>query len=936
MAAATPTIPSHAGAVGVDHRSAITFRKSRIEALAAGALGLVKRNATGTGVSEWANSARFATGTGFQDNMAQSAVEGHLASVSFDGVDFGVDDAFSVHEINLELALLSRWQLLPAIPGPGEIGVRCIVAWDEEAIFEGLFRLNMAGLFQMPNPAPNLPVPPGNVNLLATRFGGYDSAAVPLTEALREVLGHPITIGALEGVGTSLRFLLSTWVGQEAFSPQWFAGPLKMVVKYRNPPDPRQTAVQWRVGSAVPVAANLLYDSGKLDGETSNYHTIQPSTITPGTRYVDVQVWDENDVASGFPEPASFTTLTAGQASLLHDPGEMHLAATWYPGILIPAPRWRRNSEVPSGSMPNVWQCRLSRSEQPSPAFSIVGVEEDPIITGSNPNWSSDDPFPPSTFVEYNEMDRDYDGLSALNTDPGGLSAFIWDEEGTLPSSGGEPTLYMRPSDGRWMAGWRGAAVLVRIRYNVATRYLAEWGGYNWEGRILGWPAITRKVDDLLKGAVSAPTGDFVLSDHDGALRKMIAFGQFPDEGWLTDGRPIEFRLMQEGVSFDDAPVVSEGHTRWPSGNILSDGKATFNVLPLELSPDRAENGRDTYSDRVYPAMRDGDKNKPIPEVYGLHSGGYYPAAVVDKGPDHSGGGAVVLRGVRQSGALLDFRLADTPIDPTFYTFGGSHIYATAAGRAFFRDNIAGDFQVRHAGTGVGAGVFATVGAVARLFVAQLGIPFASMEATAFDAYSQPCFLLVQGPTKILTLLHRVQRSGLFRVVQRIDRRWAPVPETPAYLDDGLIIDDYEVIGKPGWTLRKELMGATLAISYPADTATPASERRKWDARSYRSAQQYGMQSVVDVELDTTDASIFHAYAERLDRPVKDVSIRTGRKALYAYPGRPVALSLNRALAPGGAEAWALCSVEEYRQVAREVVELDLRFSRTLPEEARS
>ena len=838
MAAATPTIPSHAGAVGVDHRSAITFRKSRIEALAAGALGLVKRNATGTGVSEWANSARFATGTGFQDNMAQSAVEGHLASVSFDGVDFGVDDAFSVHEINLELALLSRWQLLPAIPGPGEIGVRCIVAWDEEAIFEGLFRLNMAGLFQMPNPAPNLPVPPGNVNLLATRFGGYDSAAVPLTEALREVLGHPITIGALEGVGTSLRFLLSTWVGQEAFSPQWFAGPLKMVVKYRNPPDPRQTAVQWRVGSAVPVAANLLYDSGKLDGETSNYHTIQPSTITPGTRYVDVQVWDENDVASGFPEPASFTTLTAGQASLLHDPG--------------------------------------------------------------------------------------------------GLSAFIWDEEGTLPSSGGEPTLYMRPSDGRWMAGWRGAAVLVRIRYNVATRYLAEWGGYNWEGRILGWPAITRKVDDLLKGAVSAPTGDFVLSDHDGALRKMIAFGQFPDEGWLTDGRPIEFRLMQEGVSFDDAPVVSEGHTRWPSGNILSDGKATFNVLPLELSPDRAENGRDTYSDRVYPAMRDGDKNKPIPEVYGLHSGGYYPAAVVDKGPDHSGGGAVVLRGVRQSGALLDFRLADTPIDPTFYTFGGSHIYATAAGRAFFRDNIAGDFQVRHAGTGVGAGVFATVGAVARLFVAQLGIPFASMEATAFDAYSQPCFLLVQGPTKILTLLHRVQRSGLFRVVQRIDRRWAPVPETPAYLDDGLIIDDYEVIGKPGWTLRKELMGATLAISYPADTATPASERRKWDARSYRSAQQYGMQSVVDVELDTTDASIFHAYAERLDRPVKDVSIRTGRKALYAYPGRPVALSLNRALAPGGAEAWALCSVEEYRQVAREVVELDLRFSRTLPEEARS
>ena len=949
MAAKPPPILSHVGAVGVDARSAIVLRKERIEPLVAAPTTQLRKAATVAGVSEWFEGGPAAwptppwgrfTGdrTPNKQLLAQTAQEGRLAWVSWDGVDFGLSDLYTIHRINFELPLMARWQIVDPITGapapiatPGEIGVRAVVSVDDEEIFEGLFRLDPVGT-QLPSPIPPGDVPAEHIHTMSTRWGAHGSAQVPLTEAFRDVLGHPMTLGAFRALGLRLRVILTSWVGREAFSPQWFAGPLNAIIDYRTTPDPTQSAVQFRVASALPMASNLLYDSGKMVGYAGDLHAVPPNVATEGASLLtDAQVWDESDVASGFAEPASFRTLTASQAELIHDPKPAWLVFEWDLGLLIPSAAWRRNSEVSGGSNPNVWQTPLDRADLPVSNLTIMGVEEDPITTGSYTNWLSSDPPPATVFVAYDEMHVTLDGLLALNTDPGGLRAFIWDEGAVLASSGGVPTLYMRPSDGRFMAGWRGAATLIRMRYTLGTRGVGEWDGRSWDGRVVGFPAITRKLDDLLSGLVSAPAGDLALSDHDGAMRRLVAHGQFPTSGLLTDGRPITIRLAQQGTAYAAAPVLTHGITRWPDGEILSGGVATFRILPLELSPHRTEMATGTYSREVYPNVRGSDENRAMPEVLGVDSGGWFPAAVVDPGPN-KGGVKTTFRGAQQSGALLEFRLGDQNVPATYYSYVGSHIYATTlpVAQTYFDANIDGQWNVRQRGLGVGAGLFSSAGEVARLLIARTGIPFADMESDSFALYDAPVHLLVTGPTKILPLLDRVFRSGRFRAVQQIGGRWVAVPAAPEHLDAGILIRNYVIVGRPGWTLRRELMGASLDVSYPAAVGTPAEQRRSWTDRSYRAEQQYRLANVVPLELDTTDEGVFEEYAEMLAAPVKELKIQTDRTALYAYPGTTVSLLMDRALAPGGSIAWGLFSVEEYRLVSTSTVELVLRYARTL------
>jgi hypothetical protein len=95
------------------------------------------------------------------------------------------------------------------------------------------------------------------------------------------------------------------------------------------------------------------------------------------------------------------------------------------------------------------------------------------------------------------------------------------------------------------------------------------------------------------------------------------------------------------------------------------------------------------------------------------------------------------------------------------------------------------------------------------------------------------------------------------------------------------------------------------------------------------------MRNEVKVEVDTPAPDILEEYAARLAKPAKDITIRTDRRALYAYPGTAVSLSVDRALAPGGVATSILCSVEGWRLPGPDVVELDLRYARDLAEDER-
>lgn len=914
MPAEAPVVISHANKVGVDHRAFTQLVKTPIAD--ASGLGTLTRLENATDLIDfggWTNPNKFMVGNGNQNDMANVATVGYTTTVGWDSLAYGpAIGVRTVVGVTFDLHFMARWAA--TLDGPGEIAVRGMLTFAGQEWYEGIFRFDpRAGRLAAPLPA--IPVPAEGIVEMANRWGPNGSAAPEVFALFEERFGHPFTLNDIAGV--AIRMQLTSWEGEAAFGAAWWAGPVRMKLQVHMGVGPTQSAAQYRIATDVGMVG-LVYDSGKLAGDIGNVHTVPPDVMAGGiAHYTDCQVWDENDVASGLGTPVSFTTLTDGQADLIHEPGELIGVYDYYPGIVLPAGDFFQHAVHN-----NIWYAPLSAGAQPTPNFTVVDLEEEGEAKG------------------YTELDVIDDGLATLQATPG---AFIWDRANYLVA--GTAMIYIYSATGP-APGFRAGSLVAKVLWPLATRYMV-WNNRNYEGRVLEHSEVRRAVTDLLDNQTSAPTSDFRLSDHDGVLRKMVAREQPPTDGWILDGRPIEYRMVGPSRSagltpYDEAPLIFEAITHVPDDVLLQDDVLSLTLAPKELETDAHELGLQTFSRDVYSALRARDIGEPIREVYGLETRGYVEAAVVDMGPEFGGGPYGVLRAVVNSAYTYTVYRDGKALPNILWSYVNPHIIFDGPGVTFGdphlrlfgdEDHVDADFAVRCQGEG--ATIYQTVGQVGGYLLARV-IPWSQIDYATFAAFSTMAYVNdIDGPTSVLNILHRLMRAGFYHIVQRIDGLWAAVPEKPQYLTTALILHDYEVIGKPGWRLRKDAMGSKLTVTHPGEIGRPVDERGEWIGRNYRGWGQYRLKKEVEVEVDTIDPSVFAEHASRLDHPEKDLTIGTDKRALYAWPGNTVILDLERALGPSGAEDYGLFVIEGHTAGKGGSCVLDLRFVRTLPAEDR-
>ena len=807
----TPQMVTQDGAIHVDHLSGITFEKapfapgvSPSKAVEVKAARQVEQDEAG-GVSTWLNEGFFlgASSNGSQAQMASTNTAKCCSQMNWHGVGFTAPSTAEVVSVAMTLRVMAQW---PATGDAGDAAVRFVlIALGGHST--GLYALDYTTQWT-------------GSTAQATKF------QVDVTAAFRGLLGlygqQPMMIGqiaTLLNLGTStdasIKCQVSSNIGAtESYVTAWKAGLLTLDVQYYTTNPEKQGSASFRIStnSADMAGSQVALLTATTD---DNVLTLPSNTLAAGTYYVQPSQTTEGGTASAWGTPISFTTLPDGAARLVHDRGaELVLIAECRFPWIVDAGLWRLYDATTAGRF--IYRAPLNRSSLPQqPLLLAPGVD-----AGKNlPLWVSgiEEEATAPTYTEVHSV-----------ADLTANKRFFWDEK----NDGTQSYLYVVTSDGQSPAGAKMFGLKLIFSFAVANAagwWVGPGGAYYAQPRIVGDFTVTEKVDDLVQGYHSSPSGTLTLDNHDGMFNRFFALPVAQQGGVLGLYRRVLVSyvgLHRYGGTTPQRVPYSE---RLPllDGIVSLSGLVPRENLTLTISGREFVGKLSNYATRKYtksqyPKLRDRDAGQVMGEYKG-RTHYYAKGAVVDTN-------AKVLRFAYDEGAVIDIYCGEFlfPRNKWSYNHATHHVtligtYLT--GRTWDSDKNA-EWTATLDGTefegsyNLGAGVPTDAVHLARQCLSELGIDAADVVTGSFTALAGAgaCAFRMTSQTARIEALRRLEASASFHVIVRQDGKFAAISDVPTrYGINSIIIRDRpDLLG----TGRGEVspytghMGSSIAIRY--------------------------------------------------------------------------------------------------------------------------